>query len=464
MRYVLLLVVLLARDAAAHGRDPLVLSVHFRPGQPQDVIAGTTIGMLSSHDGGATWRWTCEEAIHYQDPFDPDYAIAPSGAVFAQIVGELGVDRGTCGFVAAPIAAPTISAVEATATGVVYAAAADLSDSSIYRSLDEGVTFSAVSSPGQPGDWWLSLEAAPSDPQRVYVSGYRIVMVGMDSVTQRFGFVSTNGGTGWTAMDVTALPTTPHSRLEIVGVGTDPDVVYMRVQFSRGRILAPDGGDTIFRSADRGATWRKIFTSHDIYGVAFLARSTGELIVATRLSGAWHSLDNGLSWQALVSPPHIASLSETPSGEIWAGTQNYLGVAPVTMLPDVPSDGYAIMKSTDLVTWTPVLRIQDLAGPACAPGSDVYEQCAVIDRGIGTPWCCLAVALKITGGDVDCAGPRSCRGFLDGSAGDVTMHPPDGCCQRSPKQGVTSALLVLITFAYAYRPRRAARSRARGHR
>jgi hypothetical protein len=165
-----------------------------------------------------------------------------------------------------------------------------------------------------------------------------------------------------------------------------------------------------------------------------------------------------------VMPPHISTLVETPGGEIWAGTQNYLGVPPVPSLPTIPSDGYMIMKTTDLVAWAPVMRVQDLAGPACATGSDVYEQCAVVDQGIGTAWCCLVTALGITSMEVDCSGPRSCGASpQDMSAGDVTVRPPDGCCQGSSKQGLISALLVLITFGYAHRPRRAARRRARGH-
>jgi hypothetical protein len=219
----------------------------------------------------------------------------------------------------------------------------------------------------------------------------------------------------------------------------------------------------IYRSTNAGTSWQKIFTNADPYGIAFLARSTGELVAATRASGAWHSTDAGVTWQPLAGAPHISTLAESPSGEIWAGTQSFLFTPPHPALPPIPSDDYAIMKSTDLATWTPVFRIQDLAGPSCPTGTDVYEQCAATDLGLGTAWCCLVSTLGITSTELDCTGPRSC-GAVAGDVTEIKQPPPDGCCQGSSKPSLISLLLVLLTLSYAYRPRRAACLRARGQR
>jgi hypothetical protein len=453
MSRVLLFLAVLAGTASAHGRDPYAVHMHFRPGHPQDVIAGTTIGLLSSHDGGATWRWTCEEAVHYQDPFDPDYAYAAGGTIFAQTFSGLGVDRDTCSFLPTMLGSVAISAVTTAGSGVVYVAASDTNDSSIYKSTDDGVTFVAVSTPGQPGDWWRSLEIAPTDPQRVYLAGYRYA-----GTTKTFlVYVSSNGGASFDPIATSSFNTTDSSLVEIVGVGPDPGTVYARVTYST------DNGDTIFRSTNAGTSWQKIFTHADPYGVAWLARSNGELIAATRTSGAFHSSDGGTTWQPLAGAPHIASLVEAPSGDIWAGTQNFMYTPPIASLPTIAADGYAIMKSTDLATWTPVLRLQDLAGPACPTGTDVYEQCAATDRGLGTAWCCLVSTLGITSMEVDCTGPRSC-GAVEGDVTDIKPPSADGCCQGSSKPSVLAILLVLIGLGHAYRPRRAACRRARGHR
>src|SRR5262245_34431077 len=112
--------------------------MQFRPGHPQDVLAGTTIGLLTSHDGGASWRWTCEEAIHYRDPFDPDYAYTEGGAIFAEAFDRMGVDRQTCSFEPTPLGDLFVSSI-VTSGSVVYVAASDTRDSSIYKSTDDGV-------------------------------------------------------------------------------------------------------------------------------------------------------------------------------------------------------------------------------------------------------------------------------------------------------------------------------------
>jgi photosystem II stability/assembly factor-like uncharacterized protein len=455
---VLLVLALLAGDASAHGRDPYAFHIEFRPGAEQDVLAGTTIGLVTSHDGGATWRWTCEEAVHYQDPFEPDYAYAPDGTILAQTFNGLGIDRHTCSFLPTQLGALTVSAVTV-AGDAIYVAAAETTDSRLYRSTDGGTTFEVLASPGQPGDWWRSLAVAPGDPQRIYLSGYRFVR----TTKQYLLFASSDGGATFDALDTASFAPTISSLIEIVGIGSDPDVVYARVTYDA------EGGDAIYKSIDGGTSWAKIFASPDPYGVTFLARASGELVVATRTSGAWRSADGGASWQALAMPPHISTLAETSSGEVWAGTQSYKYVPPAAALPEIPSDGYAIMKSADLVTWQPVLRMQDLAGPACEPGTDIHEQCAAIDRGLGTAWCCLVSTLGITSMEGDCVGPRSCGAMTqDIAAGDVTVRPPEGCCQGSSRPGLIPCLLVLIGLAHAYRPRRAARCRPRrrprGHR
>ena len=317
------------------------------------------------------------------------------------------------------------------------------------------MSFTPIASPGEAGDWWSSLEVAPSDPQRIYLFGYRLV----GTTKLYLLFVSTNGGMTFDPISAASFTTTDSSSITIAAIGPTADTVYARVTST-----TVTGGEAIYKSTNAGMAWTQIFSSMDPYGVTFLARSNGELIAATRASGAWRSTNGGTTWDPLTNPPHISTLVEAPNGEVWAGTQNFVGIPPVPSLPTIPSDGYMIMKSADLVTWTPVLRVQDLAGPECTSGSDVYEQCAVIDRGLGTPWCCLVSTLGITSMEVDCTGPRSCGASMgDVTAGDVTVRPPDGCCQGSSKAGLLTALQVLIAFGYAHRPRRAARRRARGH-
>ena len=46
-------------------------------------ICATTFGLLISHDDGCTFNWVCEQNIGYGGEFDPKYAIATDGTIFA---------------------------------------------------------------------------------------------------------------------------------------------------------------------------------------------------------------------------------------------------------------------------------------------------------------------------------------------------------------------------------------------
>jgi len=443
MKRALVLVAVLAGDAAGHGRDPFVLHIEHRPGHEQDVLAGMTIGLVRSHDGGATWQWTCEEAVHYKDPYDPDYTYSAGGSVLAQTLVGAGIDHGGCQFDPTTLGHTIVSSVAAASDGALYIAASDPADAAIYKSMDDGVTFAPIATPGQPGDWWTSIEVARSDPQRIYLSGYRFLA---DNKKQYFMYVSRNGGTSFTAISTAAFVVGNGSAIAIAGVGANPDVVYAHV-----KVVTDSGGDAIYRSPDAGATWTQIFTSTDLYGLAFLARASGELVAGTRTSGAWHSTDGGASWQALANPPHISALAESQAGEVWAGTQNFAYSGPMG-LPPVAGDGNAIMKSTDLATWTPVLRLQDLHPPACAVGSEAYDKCVAIPLGLGTPWCCLAGVLHITSTEVDCSGANSCGYDMtpDALAGDASPPAPGCHCNAG---GAPALWLVAIVWLVLRRRR-----------
>ena len=68
------------------------------------------------------------------------------------------------------------------------------------------------------------------------------------------------------------------------------------------------------------------------------------------------------TWTVLANAPHIGCLHLDSAGTVWACTQNY--ASPQLNLP---SDGFGIMKSDDLLTWTGVLKYEDIQAPvACA--------------------------------------------------------------------------------------------------
>lgn len=433
----------MATPAAAHVRPPWTISLQVR--DDQHLLAGTTFGLVTSDDGGVTWRWTCEQALHYGDPFDPDYAYATDGTILEQTTVQTWLKHDSCGDDSQPFDGP-ISGVEASPDGALWATAYD---GTIYRAATSTAMFQPVTSPASVTAW-SSLEVSPTDPQRVYLAGFRFGT----TTKEHLLFVSTNGGAAWSPMSTTGMPTNTSSLLYIAGIGPATDTVYIYSPFEDDQ----EQTAAIYKSTNAGATWTKIFTSHDPFLLAFLVRASGELVVATRASGAWHSTDGGASWLPLVGAPHISALVETPSGEVWAGTQPGTQLPPGMnqSLPTIEGDGYLLMHSADLVTWKPGLAMQDIQPTACGTGSPVRQACFDMHYDLGTAWCCLVGEYRVDPGDLDCRGANWCGGFQDaGVAGDAT--PPSsnpGCCQTGGGDPSALGILSVIQAVCALRRRR----------
>jgi photosystem II stability/assembly factor-like uncharacterized protein len=447
-----LALLLLAGVAHANGRPEATSTIHWRPSAPQDVVAGMTFGVVLSHDGGATWQWMCEDAVGYGGVYDPDYAYTASGALFATTFDGLKVNRDGCVFGAAPPGNTFVSQLEVAPDGRVVYAAADPHDAGIYQSTDDGMTFPVSASPGRDNDWWDSLVFATD--QRVYLAGYRFqshcmggtVGAGDDCIRDedcpfiensrpfhgrcgdaRKVFLlmrSDDGGASFTPQTKIGLPAPQGgSVLSIVGVDPlDPDIVYARVR---------QATDSLYISTDGAVHWTKILDEPE--RLSFVVRRSGEIVVATKLSGAKRSIDHGATWIDLVNPPHIGCLYESPAGDVWACTQNYAQMM-MDGMPAIPADGYGIMKSTDLATWTGVLRFQDIAGPvACPAGTAQHDRCVEKVDDKASVWCCLAKQLGVTNPGADCSGRLACVPAseappqVDGVT-KAPAPPPGGCC------------------------------------
>ncbi len=455
----LALFIVLAATSLAHanGRAPNTSTINFRQGHEQDVAAGMTFGMVLTHDGGATWHWVCEKAVLYGGMYDPDYVYAPSGALFATTFEGSLVNRDACTFAPTTFAKKFFSSITQSSTGGLFMAAADAEDvamgnpgdAKIYKSTDDGVTFPTVATAGAIGDWYNSIEVAPSDPTRVYLSGYRLTL-GVRSFQM---YRSDNGGTSFQPITANTFTTTNNSTIDIVGIKkTQPNTVFARVSLQGTSI-----GDAIWRSDNAGTSWTKILEKGD--EISFTARANGDLVAATRNSGTFVSRGpNNTTWETVANAPHINCLAENTAGELWACTQNFGAT-------QTPSDDAGIMKTTDLVSWTKVLRYQDIKGPvACGVGTRQHDQCvydcpdqtynanpATCPNLNPTSWCVLANQLGITSTEI------TCPAVFDGpDTGDVTVKKtPPGCCEAGDTSGGPAALaLSLVIGTVVLRTRR----------
>jgi uncharacterized protein (TIGR03382 family) len=429
--------------ASANGRPPGTATIHFRQDQETDIAVGLTFGLVYSHDGGKTWAWVCEDAIGYQGMYDPRYAYTTTGALFATTFDGLKVERDRCTFGALPSGKTFVSTNTLGPDRALYVAAAQAADPgngiaadfAIYKSIDDGATFTR-SMPPTTVSWWESIRVAPSNPMRVYLSGYRYVPgPGTDIVKQQLLFRSDDGARNWTPLPVTDFLTAPSSAIELIGITSDdPDHLYARVKLDDNMI-----SDSIYRSFDRGATWQKIRSKPTSIG-AFVVRARRnaqnnyDLILGTQALGAEISHDAGETWEPLVGAPHMNCLVENTARELWACTQNYGFTA-------VPTDDAGVMKTTDLVTWTKVLRYQDLSEVvACAAGTIQNDACA-------PQWCAVCQQLGCT--------PAASYGCPTSMEAPVVA--PAGCCDTG--SGSTGGLgLGVAVLGLVLRRRRRRRS------
>jgi len=444
--------------AQANGRPPNTSTINFRQGMESHIIAGMTFGAIVSKDNGATWHWFCEKAILYGGMYDPDYAYKANGSIFATTFDGSLVNRDGCVFQPTTFGKKFISSITQGPDGALYMAAADvpdgmgsLGDAKIYKSIDNGMTFNAGATAGQINDWYSSIEVAPTDPQRVYLSAYRLGNLGARSF---FLYKSTDGGQTFAPMSTAGLVASDDSTIDIVGIKRGaPDTLFIRITVQTGMV-----GDAIWRSDNAGQTWTKILEKQD--SLAFAIRANGDLVAAGPTAGMFVARGpTNATWDPVPNAPHINCLVENSAGELWACTQNYGAM-------QIPSDDAGIMKTTDLTSWTKVLRFQDIAGPVdCPAGTRQHDQCVYDCADMTydmdpaqcpnlTPrsWCILKNQLGITSTAIVCPLPEvDAPPEVDGPK--VSNKP--GCCGVGDTGGAPAALaLSLAVGAVIVRTRR----------
>jgi hypothetical protein len=429
----------LVGTAGANGRAPATSTIHFRQGHEQDIAAGMTFGLVLSHDGGATWHWVCEDAIGYGGVWDPDYSYTTSGALFATTFNGLKVSRDDgCTFNSTPPGNLFISGDELAPNGDITFSSVDPTDDKVYKSTDDGMTFpTSVTPPGaMVNDWYSSLIYQQGSSTNVWLSGYRFV----GNTKTLLVWKSTNGGGSFTAVTVNGITRSSNSSvLQIAGIDTAGNA-YAIITYPDGQV----GGD-VYRLAPNGTAWTQIATYAD--AVSLLVRSNDELVLGTPTLGAEVSTNHGTSWTALTNPPHINCLAENSAHEVWACTRNYGDT-------NNPSDDFGIMKTTDLATWTGVLKYQDIQAPvSCAAGTIQKDTCEA------QRWCGLAQQLGITATPIDCSAVVV-DGMFDAGDGSNTHVPGDGsgdkdkgCCSTG-SGGAAPMLMSLLMAGTLLRRRR----------
>ena len=435
MRAALILVAsLVPAVAVANGRAPLTNGVFLRPGDEHSLYVRTTFGLLISHDDGCTFRWVCEKAIGYGGEFDPKYAVATDGAIFATTFTGLRVSRDNgCTWTTATAGASVtdpgriadiwIDAIDISSTGEIWVATAESAKpNDVYRSTDNGITFRPMGL-SSAVVWWKSVKVAKSNPQRIYAAGYQVA-----GTAQVHLMRSDNGGAMWTEMPLppnVLYGSTP--TIHVLAVDpADPDHLYIRSLEAN-----PPAGDRIYRSHDGGVTFTEVAVTTDLVR-DIVIRSNGSALIATINGGTFESkaatgefarIGKTVSISQDLRPPRLGCLAQKPDGTLVGCGANW------------GPDYMAVGRASDPLAWQKLFRFVELVGPnTCAAGTTNAELCDPL-------WPALKTQFEATG-------VSSCTALPDLEVHDLptpAVKNGSGCCDAGGgTPGGTLALSGLV--------------------
>jgi len=419
--------------AAAHanGRPPVTNGVFFQPNDTDSIYVRSTFGLLVSHDAGCSFRWICEQNIGYGGTFDPKYAVAADGTLFATTFTGLRVSRdGGCSFTTATAELPAgdpgrvadtwVDALDIGPTGEVWIATAESGKpNDVFRSPDNGVTF-VPRGLQSPTIWWKSVLVAPSDAMHVYVSGYEVANTPTAHVRS-----TTDGGETWTPASLTAVQVAATPVVRVVAIDpADPLRVYIVSVAANGA-----DGDRLYRSTDGGASFGEVLaTTQPI--VSVVIRDASTVLVAAGSGGVFRSDDAGATFMPVASAPRLGCLGKRGDGSLVGCAANW------------DPDFMAVGTSADASQWQKIFRFVELAGPAACPAGTAQRD--VCDAQM---WPALEAQFGATG--------PTCGAVADLAGVDGGPRPKDGgCCDAGDGPPTGAGLLALLTAWFVGRRRR----------
>ncbi len=429
--------------AWANGRYPAAGQIALDATAPDTLLVRATYGLLLTRNDGEEWSWICEDAVGFGGTEDPMLAFTAQGSILAGTFEGLAVSRDTgCdwGFAGGALAGAYVIDLAMDkgnpASGVLLVSSngdAGAYVTQLWETGDSGATWTQAGVSLPPSFVGLTVDTAPSDPNRVYASG----SLGPPDYPTYPGVIERSDDRGATWQPL-LIPGSDDENLPYIGAvdPQDPDVLYVR--------LNGNPTDQLVVSRDGGATWTKVFETRvpvlgDTSPLLGFAVSPDGSMVATGgpMDGLWTAPASTLAFTQ-VSTMSALCLTWSPAG--------LYGCA------DELADGFTAGRSTDQgKTWTPLLHLAGVCGPlACGASSSVTRLCTDL-------WPLMVDAIGAPG----CGGPAS-SSASSGAGGGGGGGGHDGCaCDLA---GGTAArltsLLAALLGAGALAARRAARRRA----
>ncbi len=409
----------------ANGRFPLADQLVVDPKDPAHLVLRTTYGILNSSDSGGSWGWVCEAAVGFGGTQDPAIGILADGTVLAGIFEGLSIthDRGcSWAFAPAPLDGEYVidvsvhrdepaRAVAITSTGIGTGYHVIL-----VETANNGVTWTQAGTAINSDMISLTVDVAPSKPDRVYVSGVvgKVYAPAIERTDDR--------GMTWTRtfFDATYAKETPY----IAAIDpTNPNRLYVRLS----------GADTdhLLLSDDGAQTFTEIFsTASDLLGFA-LSPDGQRLVIGTMTDGIQIASTADHAFQK-ISSVQCRCLSWSSTG-IHTCANEFV-------------DGFTVGLSTDEgKTFTSIYNLPELCPLDCPKDATTTADCK-------STWPSLAATLG-----VDQAACGVATSSSSSSSGSTPTDPgTSGCaCSIATLSGQTAAsVLALGSLLAALRRRR----------
>lgn len=443
--------------AAAHanGRLPGATGLAIHPSDGNQLLLGLTYGLALTRDHGSTWTWMCEQQIEGNgSSVDPAMVMTNNGTLvvlsltnggvlvsrndgctFERALGPLEGHRGT-DLALDPSQPSRVLALMSSIIEVVDAGYPRF-DNFIAHSLDHGGSWDVLAE--LPDDMLAeTVEIAPSDPNRIYVSGTSSADP-LQGIVER----SDDGGRSWTRHTV-RLPTGSGSLFVSAVHPSDPDRLWFRVP-GRGDIygvlparlwLSTDGAATFNQVADTQAGMLGFAVSPEGDRVVFGGPTDGLFMAPADAS----------------TPPTKIS-DQSVSCLRWHSSGLYM----CTLEPGSP---YSLGFATDPTQgFVPVWRRADTCREACAPPSTLEMKCQapwnMIAPLVGAQAAVCGVSSSIPDAGMDAGRPIDASTMTPQPTAAGGARAKSGCTVAlSPNMGTPWWMTLLPAFARSTRKRR----------
>ena len=445
VRVLLMLVVLVAletytmRHAFANGRFPLAQQALVVPGgKGNGLVVRSTFGLLVSRDRGRSFDWVCEQTFGYSGAWDPPIAYDADGTLYLGLENGLVSTRDFCNVTRiAELEGETVKDLSVDSAGtVLVVTTTPTRPSALFRRL-KGKPFERVGK-GLEGAYLVTVDAAPSRPSRVYVTGQPL-----GTLLGRF-YRSDDGGATFKELEQARS----HDGAYFL-VGVDPKDPARVVS----RFLHFEGSE-IALSEDAAKTSKTVLSMKSaMYGAA-MAPDGAHVFAASGLStdGVFVSSDRGRTFQ---SRAHVGAQCLTATEHALFQCENPFSLG-----------GPAFGVSEDFgKTFHTVSSFDAVRGPIACPGSDVCKKAFADLTTTLAPWRGgldggADDAGRVDGGSADDGGSVD-GGPVGGSdGGNAPEARKRGCgCQHAEPDGIHGGAFALGVWAFARARRRRSFSR-----